>query len=204
MQEGEGDMFGPRCLTAQIAICVVLRNKLVQITYALADVYDDTPNLDTLVTDGHRATAEEMMSCLEAGDVTTLRRLFEQVKQSEEDELVDKGTAAEIATYLIISAAQVRVCGFDSGLLCIGRVAVCMIIAAWPISGLLEPSVHFPVSQLLYAWWITFPGPHANHGLPHSFWASRDHQSDLTNAVSSRADWAVGDTVHAHLAGWSA
>jgi len=56
------------------------RNKLVQITYALANVYDDSPNLDVLVTEEHRARAEDMMACVESGDVTRLRDSFLEVR----------------------------------------------------------------------------------------------------------------------------
>jgi hypothetical protein len=55
------------------------RNKLVQITYALANVYDDSPDLDVRVTEEHRARAEEMMGCVESGDVTRLRDMFMDV-----------------------------------------------------------------------------------------------------------------------------
>jgi hypothetical protein len=56
------------------------RNKLVQITYALANVYDDSPDLGVRVTDDHRARAEEMMACVESGDVTRLREAFLEVR----------------------------------------------------------------------------------------------------------------------------
>jgi hypothetical protein len=56
------------------------RNKLVQITYALANVYDDSPDLEVRVTDEHRARAEEMMACVESGDVTRLREAFLEVR----------------------------------------------------------------------------------------------------------------------------
>ena len=55
------------------------RNKLVQITYALANVYDDSPDLDVRVSEEHRAKAEEMMACVESGDVTRLREMFIEV-----------------------------------------------------------------------------------------------------------------------------
>jgi hypothetical protein len=55
------------------------RNKLVQITYALANVYDDSPELDLLVTDEHRTRAQDMMACVESGDVTRLREAFLEV-----------------------------------------------------------------------------------------------------------------------------
>lgn len=51
----------------------------MQITYALANVYDDSPNLDVLVTEEHRARAEDMMACVESGDVTRLRDSFLEV-----------------------------------------------------------------------------------------------------------------------------
>jgi hypothetical protein len=63
--------------------CLLLRscrNKLVQITYALANVYDDSPDLEVRVTDEHRARAEEMMACVESGDVTRLREAFLEVR----------------------------------------------------------------------------------------------------------------------------
>lgn len=55
------------------------RNKLVQITYALANVYDDSPDLDVRVTEEHRTRAEEMMGCVESGDVIRLREIFLEV-----------------------------------------------------------------------------------------------------------------------------
>lgn len=57
------------------------RNKLVQITYALANVYDDTPDLDSMVTEEHRQRSEDMMGCVESGDVTRLRECFLEVRQ---------------------------------------------------------------------------------------------------------------------------
>lgn len=51
----------------------------MQITYALANVYDDSPDLDVRVTEEHRARAEEMMGCVESGDVTRLRDIFLEV-----------------------------------------------------------------------------------------------------------------------------
>lgn len=55
------------------------RNKLVQITYALANVYDDTPDLEVRVTEDHRQLAADMMGCVESGDVTRLRECFMEV-----------------------------------------------------------------------------------------------------------------------------
>jgi hypothetical protein len=55
------------------------RNKLVQIKYALANVYDDSPDLDVRVTEEHRSRAEEMMGCVESGDVIRLREIFLEV-----------------------------------------------------------------------------------------------------------------------------
>lgn len=52
----------------------------MQITYALANVYDDSPDLEVRVTDEHRARAEEMMACVESGDVTRLRDAFLEVR----------------------------------------------------------------------------------------------------------------------------
>lgn len=60
------------------------RNKLVQITYALANVYDDSPDLDVRVTDDHRTRAEEMMACVESGDVTRLREIFLEVREQQQ------------------------------------------------------------------------------------------------------------------------
>lgn len=68
------------CLRAVHVCWCVCRNKLVQITYALAAVYDDSPDLDLRVTDDHRARAEEMMGCVESGDVTRLREIFLEVR----------------------------------------------------------------------------------------------------------------------------
>jgi hypothetical protein len=51
----------------------------VQITYALANAYDDSPDLEMRVTDEHRARAEVMMACVESGDVTQLREAFLEV-----------------------------------------------------------------------------------------------------------------------------
>ncbi len=76
----------------------------MQIAYALANVYDDTPDLDALVTDQHRRRAEELMACVESGATGRLQELFEEI---EEEDVLDEGRAAEVATYLIISAAQV-------------------------------------------------------------------------------------------------
>lgn len=59
------------------------RNKLVQITYALANVYDDSPDLEVRVTDAHRQRAEEMMACVESGDITRLREMFLEVRAVE-------------------------------------------------------------------------------------------------------------------------
>jgi restriction endonuclease Mrr len=53
----------------------------VQITYALANVYDDSPDLDVRVSDEHRGRAEEMMACVESGDVTRLREMFLEVRE---------------------------------------------------------------------------------------------------------------------------
>jgi len=63
-------------LHADPAVC---RNKLVQVTYALANAYDDSPDLEVRVTDEHRARAEIMMACVESGDVTQLREAFLEV-----------------------------------------------------------------------------------------------------------------------------
>jgi hypothetical protein len=59
----------------------------VQITYALANVYDDSPDLEVRVTDEHRARAEEMMACVESGDVTRLREAFLEVRSSSSSHL---------------------------------------------------------------------------------------------------------------------
>lgn len=49
------------------------RSKLTEITYALANVYEDTDDVDTLVQAHHRSTAQEFMAAVEAGDTTLLR-----------------------------------------------------------------------------------------------------------------------------------
>lgn len=51
----------------------ICRNKVLQITYALANVYEDTPDVDTLVTASHRSMAQEFMGVVEAGDAEGLR-----------------------------------------------------------------------------------------------------------------------------------
>lgn len=71
------------CLSVSVRLLTCLpanRNKLVQITYALANVYDDSPDLDVRVSDEHRARAEEMMACVESGDVTRLREMLLEVR----------------------------------------------------------------------------------------------------------------------------
>lgn len=52
----------------------------MQITYALASVYDDTPDLELRVSEHHRQRAEDMMACVESGDVTRLREAFLEVR----------------------------------------------------------------------------------------------------------------------------
>jgi hypothetical protein len=58
---------------------LLLRNKLVHITYALANVFENTEDRDAKITEQHRARAAEMMACVENGHVIRLRELFEQV-----------------------------------------------------------------------------------------------------------------------------
>lgn len=74
-------------------------------------MYEDTPDLDRRVTDDHRRRAGELMSAVERGDCATLRALLEGVEREEDDGLVEPGTASEVATYLVLSAAQLGQAG---------------------------------------------------------------------------------------------
>lgn len=116
---GEGVCTCARCMRRAGPIREDVENKLVQITYALANVYDDSPDLEVRVTDEHRARAEEMMACVESGDVNHLREAFLEIEEQESEGLLEGGTATEIATYLIISAAQV------------GQPEVIRLLAEW-------------------------------------------------------------------------
>ncbi|KAF8071205.1 TANC1 [Scenedesmus sp. PABB004] len=116
---GEGVCTCARCMRRAGPIREDVENKLVQITYALANVYDDSPDLEVRVTDEHRARAEEMMACVESGDVGHLRDSFLEVEEAESEGVLEGGTATEIATYLIISAAQV------------GQPEVIRLLAEW-------------------------------------------------------------------------
>ncbi|WIA12109.1 hypothetical protein OEZ85_012183 [Tetradesmus obliquus] len=116
---GEGVCTCARCMRRAGPIREDVENKLVQITYALANVYDDSPDLEVRVTDEHRACAEEMMACVESGDVTRLRDAFLEIEEQESEGLLEGGTATEVATYLIISAAQV------------GQPEVIRLLAEW-------------------------------------------------------------------------
>jgi hypothetical protein len=85
------------------------RNKLVQITYALANVYDDSPDLEVRVTDEHRARAEEMMTCVESGDVTRLREAFLEVRTAAAAAAVCAWVAA--SDLLVITCQQQQLQG---------------------------------------------------------------------------------------------
>eukprot|EP00878_Enallax_costatus_P010983 GHUV01011471.1.p1 GENE.GHUV01011471.1~~GHUV01011471.1.p1 ORF type:complete len:492 (+),score=180.30 GHUV01011471.1:349-1824(+) len=116
---GEGVCTCARCMRRAGPIREDVENKLVQITYALANVYDDSPDLEVKVTDEHRSRAEQMMACVESGDVPTLRDMFLEIEEQESDGILEGGTATEIATYLIISAAQV------------GQADIIRLLAEW-------------------------------------------------------------------------
>jgi hypothetical protein len=92
------------------------RNKLVQITYALANVYDDSPDLEVRVTDEHRARAEEMMACVESGDVTRLREAFLEVRTAAAAAAAVAGAwlVSLIQSAHIISSSCCRVAGAHS------------------------------------------------------------------------------------------
>ncbi|KIZ05791.1 hypothetical protein MNEG_2175 [Monoraphidium neglectum] len=108
---GEGVCTCARCMRRAGPIREDVDNKLVQITYALANVYEDTPDLERRVTEDHRRRAGELMAAVERGDCGALRALLEGVEAEEDDGLVEPGTASEVATYLVLSAAQLGQAG---------------------------------------------------------------------------------------------
>lgn len=76
----------------------------MQITYALANVYDDSPDLEVRVTDEHRARAEDMMTCVESGDVGRLRDAFLEVGRQA------AAAAADIAPAIIPPSTPMTSC----------------------------------------------------------------------------------------------
>ena len=71
----------------------------MHITYALANVFENTEDRDAKITEQHRARAAEMMACVENGHVNRLRELFEQVNtgRSQQSESLNCKTQQEAA-----------------------------------------------------------------------------------------------------------
>ena len=83
-----------------VTTCWRCREREQRITYALANVYEDTENPDELIKQDHIDTASAFVAAVEHGNTATLVQLFNHLNHP------DPVVREEIATELIVSAAQ--------------------------------------------------------------------------------------------------
>jgi hypothetical protein len=95
------------CVTAEVSgvgilvtTCWRCREREQRITYALANVYEDTENPDELIKQEHIDTANAFVAAVEDGNTARLAQLFNHLNHP------DPVVREEIATELIVSAAQ--------------------------------------------------------------------------------------------------